>query len=502
MKLIHEIIGESSKKYGSHIALSDEYSGYTITYKQLGQDIILAAGALQSLGTTKGTHIAQFSENNSKWMILDQALLRCGAINAVRGSMAPISELQYIYEQSDSSALITDSKKVIQELSPILKDKDTKFVIYTGNEKIEEIDNLKILSFEQVLELGKNNQFNEVEIKQDDVATLIYSSGTTGKPKGIMLTHKNLASQLVAIPPVLNLKETKTVTLVLPIWHAYERTCEYYLLSVGTKNCYTNIKNFKKDLQKHRPHYLIAVPRIWEAIYEGVFNEIKKKPTAFRSIVNFFLASSLRKDLADRILENTCVYNQNASIAKKMHCYMTSATLSPIHNLGKQLIYKKFNQAIGGRFIKGISGGGALAAHIDDFFSSVGIDVYVGYGLTETAPVLAVRREGDNKPYSTGPALPNTEFLVVDPETYHPLAKGQKGIVLVKGPQVMKGYYKDPESSKKVLLGNGYFVTGDIGWMKITALFLQEELKTLLFFQTVKILNLKLSNKVACLALL
>ncbi len=467
MKLIHEIIRESSKKYGSHTALSDEYSGYNVTYKQLGIDISLAANALQALGVEKGMHIAQFSENNSKWMVMDQAIFICGAINAVRGSLAPLSELEYIYDQSDSCALITDSKKVISELETFLSDRNAKFIIYIGNEKIEQPENskIKLLTFEQILELGKSSQFNEVEISENDVATLIYSSGTTGRPKGIMLTHKNLASQMIAIPPVLNLKETKTVTLVLPIWHAYERTCEYYLLSRGIKNCYTNIKNFKKDIQKHRPHYLISVPRIWEAIYESVFNEIKKKPVAFRSVVNFFLSSSLKKDLAKRIIDNSCIYNQNSSAAKKVQCHITNAALSPIHELGKKLIYKKFRNAIGGRFIKGISGGGALSAHIDDFFSSVGIDIYVGYGLTETAPVLAVRREGDNKPYSTGPALPDTEFLIVDPETYHPLPKGQKGVVLAKGPQVMKGYYKDPESTKKVLLGNGFFVTGDIGWL-------------------------------------
>ncbi len=467
MKLIHEIISESSKKYGSHIALSDDYSGYTTTYKQMEQDIIYASAALQSLGIEKGMHLAQFSENSSKWMILDQAILRCGAVNAVRGSLAPINELEYIYEQSDSIALITDSKSVINQFKDFLSNKETKFIIYTGNEKIEQVEsfNTRILTFEQIIELGKTKEFNKVDIDAEDLATLIYSSGTTGKPKGIMLSHKNLASQLVAIPSVLNLKETKTVTVVLPIWHAYERTCEYYLLSIGTKNCYTNVKHFKKDLQKHRPHYLIAVPRIWEAIYEGVFTEIKKKPAAFRSIVNFFLSSSLKRDLEKRIVDNTCIYNQNASVLKKIKCQITSSALTPVHNLGQKLIYQKFYQAIGGRFIKGISGGGALAAHIDDFFSSVGIKVYVGYGLTETAPVLAVRREDDNKPYSTGPALPNTEFLIVDAETYHPLPKGQKGIVLAKGPQVMKGYYKEPESSKKVLLSNGYFVTGDIGWL-------------------------------------
>lgn len=465
MKLVHELIKDSAKKYGSHIALLDDYSGHTVTYRQLESDIMTVAAALQSLGIEKGMHIAQFCENSSKWMIIDQAIFNCGAVNAVRGSLAPINELTYIYKQSDSLALITDSINVINELKETLSAQKAKFIIYIGNETVDKNDSLPITTFQDLLKIGKSSTFNKVEVSEDDLATLIYSSGTTGNPKGIMLTHKNLASQLVAIPQTLKLKETKTVTLVLPIWHAYERTCEYYLLSIGTKNCYTNVKNFKKDLKKYKPHYLIAVPRIWEAIYEGVFTEIKKKSVVFRSIVNFFLTSSLKRSLEKRIIDGTCIYNQNPSLKNKIKSFTVSTCLTPIHEIGKKLIYSKFYEVIGGRFIKGISGGGALAAHIDDFFSSVEINIFVGYGLTETAPVLAVRLDSDNKAYATGPALPNTEFLIVHPETYQPLPKGQKGVVLVKGPQVMKGYYKDPENSKKVLLSNGYFVTGDIGWL-------------------------------------
>ncbi|MBQ2645384.1 AMP-binding protein, partial [bacterium] len=124
----------------------------------------------------------------------------------------------------------------------------------------------------------------------------------------------------------------------------------------------------------------------------------------------------------------------------------------------------KIRDVLGGNFIKGISGGGAMAKHIDDFFQAIGVDIYVGYGLTETAPVLAVRRIGDNRMYSTGHALPQTELLIVDMETMKPVQKGEKGVVLARGPQVMKGYYNDKEATQKVLLSNGFFITGDIGW--------------------------------------
>lgn len=465
LKLIHVLFKDLAKRYGSHIAVEDNYCGYTATYKQLYNDIMLAAAGIQSLGLEKGMHVAQFSENCSRWLVLDQAIFNCGAVNAVRGSLAPIDELKYIYEQSDSVALITDSIKVIDGLNDLLNEKSAKFVIYLGNQTIQNTYNFPVYNFDNLLELGKNETFSEIEIKNDDIATLIYSSGTTGKPKGVMLTHENIASQLPAAKHALDLKETKTLTAVLPIWHAYERTCEYYIFSIGSRLCYTNIKNFKKDLQVYKPHYLIAVPRIYEAIYDAVITEVRKKSTTAQKIINFFIKSSTKRNFSKRILEGTCIMNQSPTLGEKVKHRVISSTLAPIDHVAKNLIYSKFKQALGGRYIKGISGGGALARHIDDFFLSVGIEVLVGYGLTETSPILSVRPSENNKAYSVGPAFLNTEFLVVNQETLQPVPVGQKGVVLARGPQVMKGYYKDPENTKKVKLSNGFLNTGDIGWM-------------------------------------
>lgn len=464
-RLITDIFEASAKRYGTYKALNDEYCGYSATYAQVFEDIQKAASAFQKLGVGKGSHIAQFSENSAKWMILDQGLLKNGALNAVRGSAAPSDELKYIYNHSESHVLITDSKKVLENMVDFIASKGASFAIYTGNDKIEKENlPLAVYTFEEFLSLGEDKKFIPVEVDENDVATLIYSSGTTGRPKGIMLTHKNIVSQVINIDPVLQIKETAKITTVLPIWHAYERTCEYYMMSKGINLSYTNIKNFKRDLKKQKPNYFIVVPRLFEAVYDGILAEMKKKSDKERALFNFFINVSQKYCAAKRVLNGTDIYNQHPSFWAKTVNFVEKSALFGLHKLGDKLIYSKIKAVLGGEFIKGISGGGAMAKHIDDFFQAIGIDIYVGYGLTETAPVLAVREIGDNKMYSTGNAIPQTELMVVDMDTMKPVKKGQKGVVLARGPQVMKGYYNDKEATKKVLLSNGFFITGDIGW--------------------------------------
>jgi len=467
LKLIHDIFKESATRYGSHTALFDEYSGYSVTYRQLYKDILSVSAAMKTAGIQQGMHVAQFSENSSKWLVLDQAVLNCGAINAVRGSLAPIDELKYIYTHSDSAALITDNLNVVEGLYDLLVSNKAAAIFYIGNDNSSKYENSDIpfYTFDKLLEMGEGKSFEPVSVDPETVSTLIYSSGTTGRPKGVMLTHRNITSQVEAINPILMIKETKTLLTMLPIWHAYERTCEYYLFSIGSKLCYTNIKNFKKDLTKYHPYYMIAVPRLYEAIYDGIMNEIKRKSPLFQKVFNFFVKTSVKKDLSERIVKGRSITNQHPKFVEKIVHSTISMSLSPVHCLGKLLIYNKLKGLFGKNYVRAICGGGALCEEIDNFYSAVGIELLIGYGLTETSPVLSVRLPGNNKVSAAGPPLPNTEFIIADPETLDPLPKGQKGIVLVRGPQIMKGYYKDKENTKKVILPNGCLNTGDIGWL-------------------------------------
>lgn len=460
----------NSQKYPDNAAIIDDYNNYKSTFRSLYEDIISISAFLQSFGIQKNNHIAQFSENCGKWMVVDQGILKSGAVNAVRGSKAPISELEYIYIHSDSIALVCDNLDLINSLSSFLKKNNCRFILYIGNKKFKptydnKFTDIPVISFEEAISIGKTLKYKDVFNHQYDLATIVYSSGTTGKPKGIMLSHGNLISQFFQIKPALDLKPLHTVLSILPIWHMYERMCEYYILGIGCKQYYTNIKNIKKDFIKYNPHYLISVPRIWESIYNGIESTLKTKLKLFQNIYKFSFNCSLKFKKQSRILNNLSIENQHPSFYQKTIALAKILPIMPINYISQCLIFRKIKKSLGNNFIKGVSGGGALARHIEDFYEALNIDILVGYGLTETSPVLTVRTDKNNKPYTAGPPLKDTKIIIAEPETFRPLNKGEKGIVLVKGPQVMRGYYKNTEETQKVFLKDGSFITGDLGWL-------------------------------------
>ncbi|MCQ2958083.1 MAG: AMP-binding protein [Candidatus Gastranaerophilales bacterium] len=459
----------SSRKYADNIAIKDDYNQMRLTYKDAYKMICTAATALQNIGIKKNTHVAFFSENSAKWMICDQAIMKCGGVNAVRSSAAPLDELKYIYEHSDCSALFTDSKALILNIYEYLQEKSAKFVVYMGREDISDLKGIDIplYTFDNLLKLANGKEFEPVKLNSDDLATLVYSSGTTGKPKGVMLTNGNLTSQLFNIHTEIEVKPRNSILNVLPIWHMYERTVEYYLVYCGGTLCYTNIRNFKKDLKKYKPDLMVAVPRILEAIYESIMSELKNKSNLEKTVFHVLLNLSKYYKKSLNILENNHRDITNPSKFLKLRCALSVTWLYPIYKSANELIFSRIRKGMGGKFPMFVSGGGAIAPYVEDFFNALNVDILVGYGLTETAPILTVRRRERerNRLYTSGQPLPETEIAIVDPDKLTLMPKGKKGLVLAKGPQVMKGYYKDKEATDKVLLKTGWFITGDLGWV-------------------------------------
>jgi long-chain acyl-CoA synthetase len=462
-----EIWAEVAKRFGDVMALRDPHAKpeVTFTYTQLFENIQLFAGGLQTLGLQKGDRVSLIADNSPRWLISDQGIMMAGGVDAVRSATAEKEELLYIIANSGSTGLIVEDIKTFNRVRDRLKDLPINFVILLSDEAAPEEENLRVLNFLELMKLGQQHSLKTVTQNRDTLATLIYTSGTTGKPKGVMLTHGNLMHQVSGLCSIIQPQSGDIALSILPSWHSYERSCEYFLLSQGITQIYTNLRSIKKDLKQFQPHYIVAVPRLLESIYEGVQKQFREQPEKKQKLINYFLGVSEKYIQAKRISQGLSLDNIEPSLAERITASIQASSLLPLHLLGGKLVYGKVREATGGKIKQMISGGGALPRHIDTFFEIVGVEILVGYGLTETSPVTHARRPWRNLRGAAGLPIPDTEVKIVNPETKAALPVGERGLVLLRGPQVMRGYYQNPEATAKAIDKEGWFDSGDLGWV-------------------------------------
>ncbi|MFB2975395.1 long-chain fatty acid--CoA ligase [Microseira sp. BLCC-F43] len=470
LESVAEIWAMVGQKYANIVALHDPHAKpeVMITYAQLYQQMRQFAAGLQVLGIVPAyepPRVALFSDNCPRWLIADQGIIMAGGANVVRSSLADKDELLYILENSGSNALVVEDLKTLKKLGDRIYDLPIQLVVLLSDEQPDAKGILNVFNFAQVMAKGENQPLQPANQNRETLATLLYTSGTTGKPKGVMLSHGNLLHQIVMIGVIVQPSAGDRVVSILPTWHAYERSCEYFLLSQGCTQIYTNIRQVKQDLKKFQPQFMVGVPRLWESIYEGVQKSFREQPANKQKLINFFLGISGQYIEARRIVQGLHLEKRNPSSSQRLVAKIKAAVLSPLHTLGEKIVYRKVREATGGKIKQVISGGGSLAMHLDTFFEIVGIEVLVGYGLTETAPVVTARRLDDNLRGSAGKPLPGTEIRIVDPETWKDVKPGSRGLVLIRGPQVMQGYYRNPEATAKAINSEGWFDSGDLGWV-------------------------------------
>ncbi|KAM7277624.1 hypothetical protein ACFE04_004758 [Oxalis oulophora] len=488
-RAVPDIWRYTADKYGDRVALVDPYHDppTNITYNQLEQEILDFAEGLRVAGIKPEEKVALFAENSCRWLIADQGAMATGAINVVRGSRSSNEELLQIYKHSESVGLIVDNPEFYNRISDTFCSKASiRFVILLWGDKSSLANNgtedIPVFSYKEIVDLGQEARKVSLDsldakeyyvyetINPNDVATLVYTSGTTGNPKGVMLTHKNLLHQIRNFDDRVPAVPGDQFLSMLPPWHAYERAAEYFIFSRGVEHVYTTVKFLKEDLKKYQPHFLISVPLVYETLYNGIQKQISTSSAIRKLIALTLIKVSLAYMDAKRIYEGLYL-----SKSQKQPSYLSSmgdwlwarfiaAVLLPLHALAKILVYKKIHSAIG-ISKAGISGGGSLPFHVDRFFEAIGVKVQNGYGLTEASPVVAARLPDVNVLGSVGPPLRHTEFKIVNFETGEILPPGSRGIVKVRGPQVMKGYYKNPRATKLVLDEAGWLDTGDIGWI-------------------------------------
>lgn len=333
----------------------------------------------------------------------------------------------------------------------------------------------KIYSFDEVNKIGEdllaqgNTSFSEIakSAQPDDLVTIIYTSGTTADPKGVMLTNSNFMHNLRTAPPFVEIHKEDRFLSVLPSWHIYERTVEYCALTIGASTAYS--KPFKQvllpDLLEERPTVMCSVPRIWTSLEKGIKDNVRNGSAIQKSIFNYAIRIGEKYKEAEGILNNTLPLFDRLEYSPEelRQAKRTVKRLGWKYRLVDKIVFNKIRKITGGELRFAISGGGALTESTDIFFNVVGIKVCEGYGLTETSPILAGRVEKYNIMFTVGPPLPEVEIKIVDKDNHNKdLSHGEIGIVFTKGPMVMKGYYKNKEKTEEVIKDD-WFNTGDLG---------------------------------------
>ncbi|TAD74973.1 MAG: long-chain fatty acid--CoA ligase [Oscillatoriales cyanobacterium] len=477
---------QAAKQFGNLSALRDRHATppLELTFGELADYLQTFAAGLQTLldpidpsateeyGVRVPPRVALFADNSARWFVADQGTMAAGLANAVRSSAAETEELLYILGDSGAKVLIIENQKTLKRLADRLGEFPLGAIVLLSDEEPQRgpiAESVMLLNFWQLLEQGrdrlKTQPWQAPDSDHQTLATLIYTSGTTGKPKGVMLSHGNYIYQLSAFRTVVAPKPGDRTLTLLPTWHSFGRIGDYYLLCQGSVLVYTNLRSLKADLKAHRPNYMMAVPRLWESIYEGVQKQFQSQPASKQKIARTFLGLSERYVRAKRCWQGLELRSTPAAGLEKLTAGGKALLYWPLHRLGDRLVYGKIREATGGDLRYAISGGGSLAAHLELFFEIVGVNVLVGYGLTETSPVLTVRRNWRNLRGTSGLPLPATELRSVDLETRRSLPTGQKGLILARGPQIMAGYFGKPDATAKAIDPEGWFDTGDLGWL-------------------------------------
>ena len=483
---VPQMLKETTLQYpnvAAQYAKDTEGNFKPVTYKQLLDTSYHFGGGLLSLGTVRGEHVGLLADNRKEWLQADMGIMAIGAVDVPRGCDATERELRFIFSTAECKTIVVENEAQIQKVLGFKKDLPNlcRFISFDAvqeetKSKSKEAG-VEVLQFEEVLQLGTEYcQQNPTKLdeeldkgKSDDLACLIFTSGTTGEPKGVMLTHGNFLAQLEDLRTRIYLHPGERCLSVLPVWHAFERLCEYVVLFQAGGLCYSKPVGsiLLADFLKINPQMLPAVPRVFEAVYEGVNRTMRKTGGVVYALFKFFVAVAiLHSRIHRRLFRQTARFKNDYLVLSWIVLFIPWLLLYPLKALGGVIIFKKIRAKLGNNFRGGVSGGGALPPQIDEFFWAIGVNLVEGYGLTETAPVVSVRPFRSPVFGTIGRPLKDVQVRIVD-ENGNVLPKCQKGTVQVKGPTVMKGYYKRDDLTAKVIDKDGWFDTGDIGLLTL-----------------------------------
>jgi long-chain acyl-CoA synthetase len=480
---------EAGDRWGDKPAFATRQSDgsfRSVTYRAWRDRALDLAEALIELGVGARDHVAILSDNRFEWILADAAILFCGAADVPRAADITPAEITYILGHADVGVVFVENAAVLAKVEPLLPGltRIRHLIVmdpsWSGSPSGKGERTLRFVDLEQRgarLRQGGSRLAEERigGVMPDDLFTIIYTSGTTGTPKGVQLTHAAMASQVRNLP--FDLTPSDRSLSILPVWHSFERVFEVISIAAGLETCYTTLRHLGEDLKTVRPTIMASAPRLWEGLYQRVMSGVQKAPPLRRGLFHAarFTTDSVRRACSfftGQELDLTGRSTMATTLLALRHTVSWPLLILP-YLLLDRIVLSKLRMAVGGRLRGTISGGGALPPHVDAFFNDIGIPVLEGYGLTESCPVLAVRTWERLVIGTVGPAFPETEIRIVDPSSgqiLYPdssrrdLGRGLRGEIHARGPQIMKGYYKDPEATARVLR-DGWLATGDLGVM-------------------------------------
>ena len=421
--------------------VNGEWKKYSAT--KLMENVNNVSLGLMKLGVKKDDKIAIISTNRPEWNFVELGVQQLGAVSVPMYPNITIEDYRYIFKDAEVKFIFVGDEGLFKKVKEATSELE-------GIQGIYSFDKIKGANhWTEVTDLGNKEDEGQLEpfkavVQPDDLLTLIYTSGTTGQPKGVMLTHKNIISNIDGLVEIgaLDLLPNETALSFLPLCHIYERTDVYVYMYYGVSTYYAeSMETIGENLKEVKPHVFATVPRLLEKVYDKIVAKGYELSGVKKQLFFWALNLGLRYD---PMKDMGWWYNVQLGIAQK-------------------LIFSKWKEALGGNVKVIASGSAALQPRLSRVFWAAGIPIVEGYGLTETSPVISTSILSDFRVGCVGTVLPNIQLKIAN-----------DGEICVKGPSIMKGYYKKPEATAEAIDSEGWFHTGDIGelsegrYLKIT----------------------------------
>ena len=437
---VNQLFFGSVDRFGAKAAFRTIVSdGFVeISYEEMLPRVRSIAGGFTTLGLGRGDRVAVLSENRPEWSQVDYGALCAGvSLVPIHTTLTPI-QIGYILRDSGAKAIFASTSEEMGKTLEAVQSlpKAPTVVVF------DPIDDLPegVLGWEEFLEVGRREaggtsdeefRADALSVGPEDTATILYTSGTTGDPKGVVLVHNNLFSNAIALTKVIHVDETDTTLSFLPLSHILQRMVDLVFFAKGATITYgRSVKTIAEDLVISKPTKVVGAPRVFEKFYQAVMDQTGIKGLIVR----------WAREVGEAWAE------------EKLAGRRPTWILRLVYRLAHVLVFKKIHDAVGGRLVFFVSGSAPLATHINKFFYSAGIMILEAYGLTETSPGVTHNSPEDFKIGTVGPPIPGTEIRIAE-----------DGEILVRGPQVMKEYFQRPEETAAAFDSDNWFCTGDIG---------------------------------------